>query len=449
MRTSLRLDWESEPAMEVQYQEALKLVKKQVRAVEYRNWIKPVQAMHWDNGTITLLVKDGEFQKWFVEHYEGVLTRALEEVARKPVQVEYKVKQPELFDVQSARASARQPEFVSDYAFDNFVVGPCNHMAYAAARAVSNRPGRAYNPLFIYGGSGLGKTHLLYAIGATAQKLNPRLRIVYITLDAFLHDFYSAIRMKRMDQFRVKYRDSCDVLLVDDIQFLSGKGESTQTEFFHIFNALHSARKQIIFTSDRFPRDIPDIEERLLSRFEWGLIADVKPPQVETRLAILKRKAEEASVQLPEEVAQFIASEVSDNIRELESCLNRLHLEAQTRNVDVTLKLAKDSLKAYFRQRARRITPEAVRKAVAHRYHVGIEELMSKSRKKTVATPRHVAMYLTRKLTHLSYPEIGACYGGRDHSSVISGIRKIERSLMADNVMLQSIQDIEYGLKRA
>lgn len=434
--------------MEGQFQEAISLVKKQVRAVEFRNWIKPVRPVRWDNGTVTLLVKDGEFQKWFVEHYEGVVVRALEQVARKPVQVDYKVKQPELFDVSAGKGGPRHPTFISDYTFDNFVVGPSNHMAYAAARAVSNRPGRAYNPLFIYGGSGLGKTHLLYAIGATAQQLNPKLRVVYITLDAFLHDFYSAIRMKRMDQFRVKYRDSCDLLLVDDIQFLSGKGESTQFEFFHIFNALHSAHKQIIFTSDRFPRDIPDIEERLLSRFEWGLIADIKAPQVETRLAILKKKAEETGVELPDDVAQFIAAEVSDNVRELESCLNRLHLEAQTRNVAVTLKMAKESLKAYFRQRARRITPEAVQKAVSHRYHVGVDELISKSRKKTIATPRHVAMYLTRKLTHLSYPEIGARYGGRDHSSVISGIRKIERNLKADHQMLQSIQDIEQKLKR-
>ena len=434
--------------MENVWQEVLDKVRPQVRPVEFRNWLKPVQAVEWQNGTVTLLVKDGEFQTWFVEHYEPLVLRALEAVTQKPLEVEYKFKNPELFDHAITASAGQQPRFESDYTFDGFVVGSSNHMAYAAAKAVAGRPGRNYNPLFIYGGTGLGKTHLLCAIGHAAQQRNPRLRVVYITLDTYLNDFYSSVRLKRMDQFRVKYRDSCDLLLVDDVHFLSGRGERTQFEFFHAFNALHSAHKQIVLTSDRFPREIPDIEDRLLSRFEWGLIADISAPEMDTRMAILQHKAVQVGLELPGEVADLIAREVSDNVRELESCLNRLQLESLTKKVPITIKLARESLKSYFKQQARKINVENIMRVVSQRFSVALEDLTSKSRKKSFTTPRHISMYLIRKFTQLSLPEIGRRFGGRDHTSVMAGIRKIQRNLKVDTTLQQAIEELEQRLKR-
>jgi len=427
--------------------EVLNLVRQQVRSVEFRTWIKPVQPAGFENGTITLHVRDAEFQRWFSDHYESLVERALEKVLQKPVQIAYRVQNPELFE-QPVLPDIRGPaRFESDYTFDNFIVGPSNHMAYAAAKAVAERPGRAYNPLFFYGGTGLGKTHLLYAVGAAAQQRNPRLRVLYITVADYLNDLTAAIRQKRMEHFRVKYRDACDMLLVDDIQFISGK-ERTQEEFFHAFNALYAAHKQIVVSSDRPPAEIPDIEDRLVSRFEWGLIADIKAPELETRMAILSRKAELTGLPLPHDVVEFVAKEVTDNVRELESSLNRLRLEAQTQNAPISVKMARDSLKAYFRFQARRLSPEAIQKAVAQKFGVDCGLLASASRKKEVALPRHVAMYLVRRLTALSFPEIGQRFGGRDHSSVISGIRKIEKSLKVDQSLVQGVEELEQRLRR-
>jgi len=432
--------------MQEAWQEVMRLARKKVRAVEYRNWLRPLKPVRWNNGTVTVQVKNGEFQTWFVEHYEGMLRETLEEVLKKPTVIEYSIVDPELFDHARPEVTADMKQFPAEFTFDTFIVGSCNHMAYAAGRAVAERPGKAYNPLFIYGGTGLGKTHLLYAIGHAAQVSNPRLRVLYITSETYMNDMFTYLRLKNMEQFRAKYRDACDILLVDDVQFL--RGPETQTQFFHTFNALHAANKQIVFTSDRFPEDLPNIEDRLKSRFEWGLIADINAPLLETRVAILKNKAEAMGMALPDDVALLIADQIRDNIRELESSLKTLQLASSTNGTEITVKLAQDTLKAFFRRRVRNVSCEQVQKAVAHKFGLSVAELRSKSRKKTIARPRHIGMYLCRRLTRSSYPEIGEKFGGRDHSSVMSGTRNIERLVKLDSTLRIIVEELEQKFKR-
>lgn len=432
-----------------QWDEALAIVRSKVKAVEYRNWIRPLKLVERGEGTVRVLVKDGEFQSWFAQHYQALLEQALEKVLLEPVELAYKVQDPELFDHSaSSKEPATSVTISPKYRFENFVVGPSNHMAYAAGMAVGNRPGKSYNPLFLYGGTGLGKTHIMHAIGNRAMESRPGVRVLYITSETYVNDLMVSIRQNRMEQFRGKYRDYCDVLLVDDIQFLAGK-ERTQMEFFHTFNALHAAGKQIVFTSDRFPQELSDIEERLRSRFEWGLIADIKQPELETRVAILKHKAEsQFGLNLPDDVALYIAREISDNVRELESCLTRLDLELSTSTQELSIKMAGNCLKSYLKHRTRQVSAETVQKAVASRYGVTAQELISKSRKKTLADPRHVAMYLVRRLSSLSFPEIGEKFGNRDHTSVMAACRKIERTIRLDSSLQQTVEDLEQRLKR-
>ncbi len=435
--------------MQERWQEVLGYAQGEVRAFEFRNWFKPLKPVHWHNGTVTVQVKDAAFQEWFVERYEPVLLRSLEEVMEKPMTVEYKVVDRPLFEAQvvpAAPAPAASALGV-DYIFDNFIVGPSNHMAFAAGKAVAERSGRAYNPLFIFGGTGLGKTHLLHAIGHYAHQRDPRLRVLYITAETYFHDMTTSIRTQNMEQFRVKYRDACDVLLVDDVQFLAGKPR-TQEEFFHTFNALHAAGKQIAFSSDRFPQELPGLEDRLRSRFEWGLIAEIAAPELETRVAILRAKAERMVMALDDDVALLIAKQVRDNIRELESCLKTLHLVTATTGEQVTPALAQERLKSYFRSRIRRVNVDQIIRQVGHRYGVSEEEIKSRSRKKTIAAPRHVAMYLARRLTVHSFPELGERFGGRDHSSVMSATRKIDKQRRIDATLQQTIDEFEHKLRR-
>jgi chromosomal replication initiator protein len=435
--------------MQERWQEVLGYAQGEVRAFEFRNWFKPLKPVHWHNGTVTVQVKDAAFQEWFVERYEPVLLRSLEEVMEKPMTVEYKVVDRPLFEAQvvpAAPAPAASALGV-DYIFDNFIVGPSNHMAFAAGKAVAERSGRAYNPLFIFGGTGLGKTHLLHAIGHYAHQRDPRLRVLYITAETYFHDMTTSIRTQNMEQFRVKYRDACDVLLVDDVQFLAGKPR-TQEEFFHTFNALHAAGKQIAFSSDRFPQELPGLEDRLRSRFEWGLIAEIAAPELETRVAILRAKAERMGMALDDDVALLIAKQVRDNIRELESCLKTLHLVTATTGEQVTPALAQERLKSYFRSRIRRVNVDQIIRQVGHRYGVSEEEIKSRSRKKTIAAPRHVAMYLARRLTVHSFPELGERFGGRDHSSVMSATRKIDKQRRIDATLQQTIDEFEHKLRR-
>ncbi len=326
------------------------------------------------------------------------------------------------------------------YTFDSYVVGNNNRFAHAAALAVSDQMAVNYNPLFIYGGVGLGKTHLLHAIGNHLAGLRPNLRILYLSSEQFINELVFSIREDRMVRFREKYR-SIDLLLVDDIQFIARK-ERTQEEFFHTFNTLYQARKQIVLTSDSPPKKIPTIAEQLRSRFEWGLIADIQPPDLETRIAILKKKADLQHIDLPDDVAIYIASKVKSNIRELEGCLSKIKAYSTFNHQTIAVELAQRVLQDIFETRPRKITVTLVQQVVANHYHVEPESMRSSARNRKVTFPRQIAMYLVRELTNLSLPDIGRNFGGRDHTTVMHACKKIERSQAQDRKFKESIMQI-------
>ncbi|MGC8874638.1 MAG: chromosomal replication initiator protein DnaA [Chloroflexia bacterium] len=331
------------------------------------------------------------------------------------------------------------------YTFSTFVVGSNNRMAHAAAMAVAENPAHAYNPLFIYGGVGLGKTHLLHAVGHYALQRNGNLRVLYVSSETFTNDLINAIRRQQTDAFRQRYRSN-DILLIDDIQFIAGK-ESTQEEFFHTFNTLHAACKQVVITSDRPPKAILTLEERLRSRFEGGLIVDIQPPDLETRMAILRAKAEEREVSLPEAVAEFLAQRVQSNIRELEGALNRVLVFAELNGVPLSVELAQRALdEVFFQSRRRSVTPQRVLEAVARRFGLSPEDLCSKSRKQEVALPRQIAMYLMREETGISFAEIGQQLGGRDHTTVLYGCERIAQEIEVDASLRREVLSLREAL---
>jgi chromosomal replication initiator protein len=332
----------------------------------------------------------------------------------------------------------------SKYVFDEFVAGSSNQFAYAAAMAVASNPATTYNPLFIYGGVGLGKTHLVNAIGNAIMKKNPGMRVCYYTSEKFMNELINSLRYAKMDEFRNKFR-SMDVLLIDDVQFIAGK-ERTQEEFFHTFNALYESHKQIVVTSDKFPKEIPGLEERLRSRFEWGLIADIQPPDVETKQAILKMKAEHNGIELPEDVIQFLATSVSSNVRELEGFLIRIGAYASLTSTPVSLAMAREILKDILVEKNREITVEEIQKTVATHFNIKVADIKSPKRLKALVLPRQIAMYLARQLTSCSYPEIGERFGGKDHSTIIHAIKKMEKQMEQDFQLRSIINGIKNGL---
>ena len=328
------------------------------------------------------------------------------------------------------------------YSFDTFVVGSSNQFSHAASRAVANLPALAYNPLFIYGGVGLGKTHLLNAIGLEILRTQKHLKVLYVHAEHFTNELINSIRYEKMFEFRKKYRESCDVLLMDDIQFIAGK-ERTQEEFFHTFNFLYESRRQVVVTSDRFPKDIPQLEERLRSRFEWGLIADIQAPDIETRVAILKKKAEEDGIALPHEVAMYLATHIRQNVRELEGSLIRLSAFSSLSGNEISLDMVREVLKNLLPDRNRFLSVETIQKMVADHYHIKISDLKSPRRLKTLAHPRQIAMYLCRKHVKSSFPELGMKFGGKDHSTVVHAVQKIERLLPNDSSLKSEISSLE------
>jgi chromosomal replication initiator protein len=373
-----------------------------------------------------------------MKHYSVVLTEALAEVRRADAKVRYLpdsaaeatdgdpaevAATPTSTDEALAVTSTTPGGLNPRYTFDTFVVGPSNQFAHAACRAVAEAPSRSYNPMFIYGGVGLGKTHLMHAVGQYVLEHDPALKLTYISSERFMNEMINAVRYDRILEFRERYR-SVDVLLVDDIQFVSGK-EGTQTEFFHTFNALYDAQKQIILSSDRPPHEIPALEERLRSRFEWGLIADIQPPDLETKVAILKKKAENEVVPLPDNVAIYIAGRIKSNVRELEGSLVRLIAYASLTGNEISLELAQDVLKNVLDQDEKAVTIESIQKFVSDYYQLKIGELKSRNNSKSIAMPRQIAMYLCKSLTHASLPEIGRSFGGKHHSTVIHSIKKV------------------------
>lgn len=344
----------------------------------------------------------------------------------------------------SAKGDSLPSNINPRYTFSNFVVGNSNQFCHAAALQISEKPGMSYNPLFIYGGVGLGKTHLLHAIGNKILDANPSARVLYMSSEAFTNELILALRNSKMDEFKNKMRN-IEVLLIDDIQFMVGK-ERTQEEFFHTFNALYSAKHQIVITSDRIPSDIPQIEERLYTRFSWGLIADIQSPDFETRVAILKRKASIENFLLPPEVANLIAEKVSSNVRELEGALTRLHAMSTIQNIPLTKEFAVSCLRHLFQPKTVNITVDDIKKAVATHFGLKVSDIISKRRTKNLSFPRHIAMYLCRKHTTCSYPEIGEHFGGRDHSSVIHAASVVTTKISNDNKVRDQVVQIERAI---
>lgn len=346
-----------------------------------------------------------------------------------------------------ARQIALDPALNSKYTFDNFVVGSCNQFAHAASVAVAEAPGKTYNPLYLYGGVGLGKTHLMHACGHAIKQRNPHLRVSYLSSERFMNELINSIRYDKTQSFREQYR-SVDVLLIDDIQFMAGK-ERTQEEFFHTFNTLYEQQKQIVISSDCPPREIPTLEERLHSRFEWGLIADLEPPDLETKVAILKRKAEALGFVIPDEVALFIASRVKNNVRELEGSLIRLVAISSLRGIPVSKDLAKDAIRNIASEEEPGVIAiEQIQKVVAANYKLTVDQLVSKSNSRQVAFPRQIAMYLCKKLTKHSYPEIGRAFGGKHHTTVIHSCDKIKSLSLADAVFQKRLLNLSESLQK-
>lgn len=349
--------------------------------------------------------------------------------------------------VAPARQVAVDPALNSKYTFESFVVGSCNQFAHAASLAVAGAPGKTYNPLYLYGGVGLGKTHLMHACGHAIKQRNPQLRVSYLSSERFMNELINSIRYDKTQSFREKYR-SVDVLLIDDIQFMAGK-ERTQEEFFHTFNTLYEQQKQIVISSDCPPREIPTLEERLHSRFEWGLIADLEPPDLETKVAILKRKAEVLGFAVPDEVALFIAGRVKNNVRELEGSLIRLVAISSLRGIPVCRELAKDAIRNIASEdEPGVITIEQVQKAVSTHYKLSVEQLISKNNSRPVAFPRQVAMFLCKKLTKHSYPEIGRAFGGKHHTTVIHSFEKIQSLSASDSGLQKVLLELSKSLQK-
>ena len=418
------------------WDEILSRVETKVNRHSFYTWFKPTSFVGEDGAAITVRVPSGLFKDWLTKHYSGVISEALGEVRKGSLAVNF------IADPQADTGISLGPdEAVSldrgvpvvipgpaglnpRYTFDTFIVGPSNQFAHAASRAVAEAPSRSYNPLFIYGGVGLGKTHLMHAIGQYVLQHDRNMKLTYISSERFMNEMINAVRYDRVIDFRERYR-TVDILLVDDIQFLAGK-EGTQTEFFHTFNALYDSQKQIILSSDCPPHEIPALEERLRSRFEWGLIADIQSPDLETKTAILKKKAETEAVPLPDDVAIFIAGRIKSNVRELEGSLIRLIAYASLTGQEISLPLAQEVLKNILDHEEKAVTIEIIQKFVADYYNLKLVEIKSRNNSKSVAMPRQIAMYLCKSLTHASLPEIGRSFGGKHHSTVIHSIRKVE-----------------------
>ncbi|GMV20965.1 MAG: hypothetical protein AMXMBFR57_09140 [Acidimicrobiia bacterium] len=441
-------------------------IETKVNRHSYFSWFHRTALLEDRREELRVSVPNEMTAEWLTKHYSAVIDDALVEAGRAGVQVRYVAQDGESpappqpapdsaesggspeFDVEGAGAAAAI-EDVSGlsprYTFDSFIVGASNQFADAACRAVAEAPSRSYNPLFIYGGVGLGKTHLMHAIGHYVLRHHPGLKLTYVSSERFMNEVIYALRHDRILEFRERYR-SVDVLLIDDIQFIAGK-ERTQTEFFHTFNALYDAQKQIVISSDCPPHQIAELEERLRSRFEWGLIADIQPPDLETKMAIITRKAESEGVALAGDVALYIAGRIKSNIRELEGSLIRLLAYASLTGKEVSVDLAKEVLRDVLRQDERAITIDGIQKFVAEFYQMKLSDLKSRNNSKSVAMPRQVAMYLCKNLTSASLPEIGKSFGGKHHSTVIHSIRKVEELRQSDpdfnsqiNSLLQSLR---------
>lgn len=422
---------------------ALSKIQSELPSQAYETWFQPTRAVSSTSDSLTVEVPNPFFRNWLTSHYTELVGRTLQSLAQSPVKILYTVSaQPLEIPTSSAPPPVVSPEVTAStswprkshgvdsdfilnpyYTFNQFVIGPSNRFAHAAAMAISESPAKVYNPLFIYGGVGLGKTHLMQAIGHRMREVFPQGKCLYLSSERFTNQLITAIQNRSMASFRDRFR-SADILLVDDIQFIAGK-ESTQESFFHTFNALYDAHKQIVISSDRPPKELHGVEERLVSRFEWGLVADVQPPDLETRVAILRKKAEVQGCSVPDPVTLFIAERISSNIRELEGALNRVIASSVLTGREISVLMAQDVLKGLVAESARHVTVEKIQRLVANHFNLSLSDLKGKRRTREVSLPRQVAMALSRELTDASLPAIGEAFGGRDHATVIYACNKI------------------------
>ncbi|SDZ65068.1 chromosomal replication initiator protein [Evansella caseinilytica] len=444
------------------WDQALKKIEDKVSKPSYDTWFKFTKADSIDQSTNTItVIAPNEFARdWLENRYFAIITETLHELTGAELEARFILPKEDKDDdfeiLEKMKPPVKNQGETNDdmpkhmlnpkYTFDTFVIGSGNRFAHAASLAVAEAPAKAYNPLFIYGGVGLGKTHLMHAIGHYVIDHNPEAKVVYLSSEKFTNEFINSIRDNKAVHFRNKYRN-VDVLLIDDIQFLAGK-EQTQEEFFHTFNALHEERKQIVISSDRPPKEIPTLEDRLRSRFEWGLITDITPPDLETRIAILRKKAKAENLDIPNEVMLYIANQIDTNIRELEGALIRVVAYSSLINQDMNADLAAVALKDIIpSSKPKTITIQDVQRMVAEAFHIRVDELKAKKRTKNVAFPRQIAMYLSRELTDNSLPKIGNEFGGRDHTTVIHAHEKITKLYAVDSELQRQIQEIKEQLK--
>jgi chromosomal replication initiator protein len=454
--------------------EAVRSVEERVKATQRDQWLRPITCLGIEGSTIRLRAPNRYQKEWFEDHYLPSILSDLHQRTQTTFSVDFEVVEEtaqreaamELRDatptpsVDIVPTPSTPKGLDRRYNFDKFVVGQTNQFAHAAARMVADSPASKYNPLFIYGGVGLGKTHLLHAIGHEIHRQHPDWNITVVTCEQFVTGFIGSMLNQRrqpsgsqgsstnlMEEFRHRYREQPDVLLVDDIQFLSGK-DSSQDEFFHTFNALHHAHKQIVLTCDKLPAELPGVEERLRSRFTWGLITEIGHPDLETRVAILKRKAELDHIDLPDDVAITVATHVRSNVRELEGALVQLSARASISGCRITKETAEEVLKTIASSGPTGLTVESIQREVASYFEVKLHDLKGPKRHRAVAHPRMIAMYLSRHLTSMSYPEIGSRFGGKDHSTIISAVRKIEKKMGEDPNLRSVVSTLSTRLRQ-
>lgn len=447
------------------WQEALKIIKATVTTQTFQTWFSFIEPISLSSNVLILQVPNQFFKNWILEHYMDTIKNVLKNLSGEDIRLEFQVLETQqekrvltekiILDTQAhiktptqlLSFSNRYKEFGLNpkYTFESFVVGQNNRFTHAASMAVVDSLASSYNPLFIHGGVGLGKTHLMHAIGHGVAQRYPQAKILYISSEKFTNQLITAIQNRTTLKFRQLYR-SVDILLIDDVHFIAGK-ESTQEEFFHTFNALHENHKQIVLSSDRSPKNIQGLEERLVSRFEWGLVTDIQPPDLETRIAILKKKSEKETVQVPNEVLFYIAEKIKSNIRELEGALIRVGAYAKLNNVNITLDIAKDVLKDMVIEEEKKVTIEIIQKKVAEYFDIRLSDMKAKKRSKIVVYPRQIAMYLARELTSHSLPEIGEQFGGRDHTTVLHAYEKIHGEAVVNPTIKGLLNKLVFEIK--
>lgn len=439
------------------WEKVLHILEKKLNRHSFENWLKPLKPLGCHDNTIIIEAPSHYSREWLTDRYTPLIKDVLKDISQQDLAVQFLLSnevnsfQENISKKTFSKKTSEEFSLINlnpKYTFDTFVVGNSNRFAHAACFAVAESPAKSYNPLFIYGGVGLGKTHLMHAIGHFILGYNSNKKVTYVTSEKFTNDLINSIRDDKTIEFRNNYRNN-DVLLVDDIQFLAGK-ERTQEEFFHTFNTLHESNKQLIISSDRPPKDIPTLEDRLRSRFEWGLITDIQPPDLETRIAILRKKAQLENLHVPDDTIEYIALKIQSNIRELEGALNRVIAYTTLYGNEITPEMTAKALKDIHSQiKPKTITIDLIQKTVSEYYNVRIEEFKAKKRTRSVVFPRQIAMYLSRELTDLSLPQIGEAFGGRDHTTVIHAYEKINNELVNDYSFQEIINKIIKQIKNS